>query len=67
MGAEKERIEAEEIEITPEMIEAGASAVVRAIAPSRLYAPMAEEKLAILVFRAMISAIHFRLDKTARR
>jgi len=42
-----------EIEITPEMIEAGASVVLNGISPSRLYAPMDEEKLATLVYRAM--------------
>lgn len=45
-----------EIEITPAMLEAGASAVVRAIAPSRLYAPMDEEVLAKTIFSAMLAA-----------
>ena len=50
------RDEDDEIEITPEMIEAGASAVLRALAPSRIYAPMTEEDLARAVFEAMSAA-----------
>ena len=59
MAAKKKKPESpktEEIEITPEMIDAGAHAVARGIAPSRLYAPMDEETLAILVFEAMLGA-----------
>lgn len=44
---------ANEAEITPEMIEVGAMALVRAIAPSRLYAPMTFEAAAKSVFEAM--------------
>jgi hypothetical protein len=46
----------EAIEITPAMIETGAAALVRGMAPARLYAPMTEEDLAKLVFAAMIHA-----------
>lgn len=45
-----------EIEVTEEMIEAGVRALVSGIAPSRVYAPMTEERVATLVFRAMLGA-----------
>ena len=54
-----------EIEVTPEMIEAGASSIIRAIAPSRLYAPMDEEKLARLVFEAMMAVASRRETNTS--
>jgi hypothetical protein len=43
----------DEIEITPEMIEAGASAACACLGCGELYAPMTEEKMAIEVFLAM--------------
>ena len=52
MGTKDASLEAE-IEITPVMIEAGKSAVLRALAGAEIYPPMTPSELAILVFREM--------------
>jgi len=45
-----------EIAVTPEMIDAGVSALVVGMAPATLYPPMTEAELAKQVFEAMVAA-----------
>lgn len=66
MGADTPE-EGGEIEVTAEMIAAGTSALIRGMAPARLYAPMTEEVLARSVFVAMISAARCRANRTTSR
>ena len=52
----RKRSTEDEIEITPAMVEAGVSAVLRALAGAEIFAPMTEEEMAKRVFVAMANA-----------
>lgn len=67
MSRDRPLLDSDEIEITPEMIAAGASAVLRSLESAQLYPPMTEEKLATVVFREMLAARPRPQDMSTRR